>query len=67
MLSDPVEPTGLPLLAKVDTLDRQDAALAEARRMQGFSARQASSGMRQPAMFTRTPEISLGTFLDFGS
>lgn len=62
----PEEPR-LPMMPKIQSLIRQDVALAEGRRMQGFAARQAAVGFRQPAMFTRTPEVALGSFLDFGS
>ena len=63
----PSEEAGLPLMLKIRSLVKQDVALAEGRRMQGFSARQATFGFRQPGTFIRPPEISVGTLMDFGS
>ena len=63
----PSDNTGQPLMVKVGSLIKQDVALAEGRRMQGFSARQASFGFRQSDKFIRPPEVNMGTFLDFGS
>jgi len=61
------EEAGLPLLLKVQSLVKQDVALAEGRRMQGFAARQATFGFRQPATSIRPPEVSVGSLMDFGS
>ncbi len=63
----PSDQTGMPMMLKIRSLIKQDVALAEGRRMQGFSTRQASFGFRQPGQFIRPPEVNIGTFLDSGS
>lgn len=63
----PSEEAGLPLMLKIRSLIKQDVALAEGRRMQGFAARQSTFGFRQPGKFIQPPEVSVGALMDLGS